>query len=96
MSTTLATLDLGAAVGRPAFRNFSVVQLRNGEYVVTVTYVLQTLVNGEIVAESEVVNRTLSDSEIRSHPDFAALYPAVQTFTRSVLAEARPDLVTPA
>ena len=76
MSTpTLKSLDLGPAEARPAFRNFSVTQLRDGTYAVTVTYVLQTVVNGEVVAEHEVVNRNLSDAEIRAHPQFAALYP---------------------
>ncbi len=94
MSTpTLKSLDLGPAEARPAFRNFSVTQLRDGTYAVTVTYVLQTVVNGEVVAEHEVVNRNLSDAEIRAHPQFAALYPGIQSFTRAVLAEARPDLV---
>lgn len=89
----LKNIELGVAVGRPAFRQFTITQHPDGRYFANVVYVLQTIVDGATVAESEVVNEMLNHEQVLAHPMFSTLYPPVQAFTRSVLAVARPDLV---
>jgi hypothetical protein len=91
----LLSINLGEATRRAAFRAFSVTQGRDGRYSVTLQYVQQTVVAGEVIAESELLAVDMTDETIRAQPQFGAMYPLIQQFCRGQLAEKCPEFVDP-
>ena len=92
---SLKEIALGTAIGRPVFRHFSVTQTADNAYAVRISYSLQTVVGESVIAETSVVDEVLTGSQVTGHPLFPSLYPMIQGFTRAVLSEKRPDLVSP-
>lgn len=86
-------VEIGVAVERAVFRAFTVSQDSSNKYTATVTYVMGTFVNDTLVSETPLLYAELTDQAVREHPQFATLYPLIQTFTRSLLASSKPELV---
>lgn len=93
MSIQLKQTSLGEAVKETQFKSFSVQRGPSGQYSVTVEYVERVTAGGVVISETSALSAIIDDAAVREHPLFPQLYPAIQEYTRSILAEARPDLV---
>jgi hypothetical protein len=75
------------------FRSLTISQGKNGDLVMNINYSLDTVNQTEDAVSSEQVSSAVSDSEIRSHPEYSTVYAILRDICRTAFVRDHPEFL---